>query len=331
MTNIVSDLKFVLDALRGTSPVSIDFAEITFEEGRMWARNGRVRVVAPYDGDIRGTAPCNDLLRIAKAAGEDGDIKLAAKDDRIQLSSGRFRASVPIKAEKEEAPEIDGVEWKDGVDPNLFPALAGQLKKFIDPKAARFWMSGIIFYEDRAVGTDGHKLISVNLDVPLKNVVLPLTAAEFIAKQEWQPTEVAVTDGRVAVRWESGHWYDTSTFDGSGMDAATRLFDSFDNPTEKLVRIPESVLDAVKRLEMLGAEDVVIWPDKITSRIKDSVTTEEIEEGTGAESPALWGVGVLLPILEQAEEMYWPKDREQGLWAGNGCRGLAMSKGAHQQ
>lgn len=119
------------------------------------------------------TAPARKLLDICRGLPEDAQIKITQKDEKTIVRSGKSRFTL-MALPGTDFPAIEAAEWNE-----TFEVPQKKLKTLIENtqfcmahQDVRYYLNGLLWDMDgknlKAIATDGHRLASSSLGVPVK-------------------------------------------------------------------------------------------------------------------------------------------------------------------
>jgi hypothetical protein len=203
-------------------PVLSHFA---FRDGRVCGFDGRTYINAPApDITLNLTVPARPFLAAydAMSATEGGaaKIKLTRHDDRLRISKGRMRVTLPA-GPVDAFPFAEPDAAKSKRMPAGFLALLTALRPFVGEDASRPWSASVKIVDGVAYATNNIVLAAARMPTkgPAMKCVLPVQAIDELLRIALDPSHVTADDSAVTFHLPGGAWLRTSLLHDTWPDA----------------------------------------------------------------------------------------------------------------
>jgi hypothetical protein len=283
--------------------------------------NGSMTLCAPIDLDLdvtpkastftKAILTCKDVIQITQT-----------NAGRLSIKSGKFRALVECTDEvfPVTIPEGDGITFPTG---GVLKALKALLP-FVAKDASRPWACGILLRDHSAYATNNSVLIEYWLGykfpIPLN---IPKAAIEEMLRIGTEPISMMCTDNSVTFFYSGNRWLKTQLYALDWPD----LNKVFNDPTAKLVPIPDGLWEALESLyPFVDKLRRVYISDSHLSTHRDDVSgaTMEVDALVGS---GIYNVDYLLELKDVATQIdfHW-RDGKGIFFFGEGIRGAMMGQ-----
>lgn len=222
---MLSELNFVKGAVSTKDLIPV-LTHFCFYQGRVQGGNGRLYMDAPGGIEEEITLPAGLLIKAINACTQnDVQMKVTKKGNFI-ISSGSFRASIPISPDSYPVVKPEGKEYPGT---QIIPALR-QLQGFIGTDASRAWACGVLFQDGYCYATNNVSMVRVPVQWAAPDINLPGATVNEILRTELPIDSVMVADNSVTFhsgdRWIRSQLFDlawpevASFFQGRGFPGA---------------------------------------------------------------------------------------------------------------
>lgn len=270
--------------------------------GEIKATNGCVVAGHPFDsGKEEALIPGTDLEKILSKLEEGDEPRLKFTEKSVVVTSGSFRAVIPILSVKEwnyAGPEAG--PWRE-LPPDLISALA-RIRPFISDNASQPWATCAHLSGNHVYATNN--IVAVGSPVPdlgRVNFLLPHWAVDFIIKRpgvtHWQLGERAVS-----FKWENGAWLRSALMQGVFPTTAIKLVEEAEASKKTTQVIDADFRKAFNRLGSLVEGGLDIFADKMSGKFRGTLVEEKIScQVPHGLDKSRWAPEFLAPVIAAAD------------------------------
>ncbi len=227
---------------------------VNIHEGFLSGYDGRhaIRLRVPQLTGIEANVKYDKLLRAVQAA--EGQVKLAMKENRLHVSSGRFRAQISVTPELFPYVLNEGQEtvWEPIAEENFMDALK-TLLPFVSTNMSRPWQTGIWLNGTHAYATDNSVLARIKCEWPLPPVTIPRDICQELVSLNMSIGCVANVEHRTLFDCDV-FVMDVQCLSDKFPDSVVKMLDDAEAAgiTEKT---PEGLADAVQKVSAFVGDD----------------------------------------------------------------------------
>jgi DNA polymerase III sliding clamp (beta) subunit (PCNA family) len=270
---------------------------VNIAQGYLSGYDGRhaIRMRVPQLEGLEANVKYDKLLRAAQAA--EGTVKLAMRDKKLSVTSGRFRAQISVTPElfPYKLEEGEGTQWEPVAEDSLIDILRALLP-FVSTNMSRPWQNGVWLNGTHAYATDNTVLARAKCVWPLTPITIPRDICQELVSLNPAVTMVAAVGGRTLFDCDS-YVMDVQCLSDRFPESVVKMLDD----AEALgidEKAPDGLKDAVQKVTAFVGDDK--FPAVYLG--KQGVWTEGREDKAqvvGFELPeCLFNPLILAPVLE---------------------------------
>lgn len=281
-------------------------AHFVISGGRVRGTDGRMTADAAWPGEEEFAVPAAEFRKALRVL-DVGCTFTRQDNDTMVIRKGRFSVTcnvLPIHAIGMIVMP-DGAEWLP-VPRNLQSVLRLQ-QHLMSENKMQTWACAVTCDGTTAWVTNNMILAISTLDAPVRRMVIPDHAVEYIASRQEQLKSYAVAQGRLSFEFEDGSVLTTSVPAAEPPETAQRMLENL--PDAEMVLTDEFKTEYDK-LSQLGETTIVIGPQGLRSGKGKSLT--ECAFATDVPEETMWGKKYLDLVMTVCKPShldfhYWPK------------------------
>lgn len=320
-------LKWLNEAL-ATKDVGAGMTHYKVDKGMISCTDGRLTASHPWKfGKMSFLVPGMEFEKVLGRMPGEATLTLTS-EGAVKVKAGRFSGTIQTLPLGEWSyAGVDDAKWKKL--PKGFVSLLAALRPFLLENAAQAWA--------QCVAIDGGWMYATNnvalAGAPLKGLekmkaLLPMWAVDFVLGRADDLEEWAWSESYVAFRWASGAWVRSQLIVGQFPEKAAKMVQQSFKQKPSYV-ITEEFRDAFERVAELAEDTVVVFADRLESRLGKAICEEGIKCKTPkGEKCSIWGARFLVPALKAAESWspeVWP---DPAPWKGKEISGYVVGRRA---
>lgn len=293
-------LKRVYGAVQERSLLSV-LSHFYIYEGRVQATDGRMAIDAPLPemSGISVTVPADRFLAAIEAS--DADPVIEAQENHIVITSGRFKAKIPIMAiDAFCRSEPNAPDWEP--EEALLPTIK-RLRPYIANDATNIWSTALLLTTTHAYATNNVCLVgepcSLLDGTGIERLAIPRFAIDEILRFGMEPTNFGVSENCVTFYFDKV-WLRTQLIVADWPTA--KIKELMTNAPKKMAKIPEGLKESLAKIKPFCKD--VKFPVVILH--KNGIMTEEADhqaEVTGLKLPDMkFNANMLELALSEAEQ-----------------------------
>jgi DNA polymerase III sliding clamp (beta) subunit (PCNA family) len=301
-------LKLVYGAVQERSLLSV-LSHFYIYDGRVQATDGRMSIDAPLPelAGIAVTVPADRFLAAVEAS--EDEPKVEVKDGRILITSGAFKARIPIMPQEAYArAEPNDPDWEP--EEAFLPTLR-RLRPFIASDATNAWSTCLLLTSTHAYATNNVCLVgepcSLLDGTDIESLAIPAFAIDEIIRLGQEPTKFGVSDNAITFYFDDT-WLRTQLIIAPW--PAERITQLFAAAPKKQAKLPTGFREALDKVSPFCKDTK--FPVVICSG--NGITTEEADhmaEVQGLDLPEIkFNANMLKLVLAQAESFAGASDHK---------------------
>jgi len=287
------------------------FSNVLISNGMITAQNGIYGISINMSSDVNFCCNAEKLSR-AFALCDESNMKLSIKNERVYISSGRFKSNIPLSP-IESYPSISVPDNSFDIQSDILDQMLS-ISQFTDPNDVRIALQGVELTDGFINATNGHMAVKKAIDCldGIDNLVIPSKSIIAMSKINKPITLIAAENKMVFFSFEDGFVF-TKTIDQRMPDIG-RILSEMKNPIDtKLIKDP-----IISLAPLCEGDKVILLGDEIKTRNDDA------SMGGFALPDCAFNVDYLVKIFDVAEKIDFTPYPAACPFEGNGIVGAVV-------